>query len=312
MAEVYGRYMEAMSDGAIDSTDVKQVQVMLREGALVIDEQSGTISIGNQRRFDDVVDRYSRIWSPQSKSVARLVETGLLDSDERTFDQEWMDGDWRYHRRFGKAIVTDDEDIQQWWWRGGGASCSLVVRESLHEVSGGKVSIWNFAAAEFLCENSALGDDGAMRLEGFEHDGRRDFAEVLLERFPNPADGEVLRTQGFSDPKTPTRPLWVKVGAGTHRSDGAASWSGPDGFEVGVYYLDNVSVDRERVLARLVKERAGIEIRPDNREAIATVESLAGVDYGSIDNEFAITVDGELASAAEAALLMHHNPVAQS
>ena len=307
-AEVYGRYMEAMSDGVIPSTDMDDLREMLNQGALVIDERTKVISIGNQRRFDAMVDRYARTFVTPDKSKPRAVRRKTVDSNcEDEWDIEFVDGEWTRHRPFGKAIVTTDTNVGKWHWKGESVSMTRLIAHSLHEASDGAISLTNARAIEYVAANVECDASGGLYLKPYPNHSWKDIANAVAERFPNPQPGEVVRVRTFWDEPGEERGVkWVDADGLPTRDDGPAEIDGNS--ERTAYYLDGARVPMVAVLARTIERAGGPYVDPRNTGALKFIEENTGADYGSPENEFQISIsDGDIA-LARLAVATHRNP----
>lgn len=306
MEEVFGRYMEAMSDGIVPSTDALVLCDMINGRALAIDEKTLTISIGDQRRFDALVDDFARTFNTPDRAASREIRIGFLDSDGKDpsneWDTEYVDGDWNRHRPFGKAIMTDDRDTSMYWWKGKSVSAARVMGESLAEVSDGAFDPYNYPALTYIMENCEVDNGGNIVLKAYRYHQWKDLVGPLLEKFPNPTPGERHRVRIVSDPGSDqVSHAWVRDGS-SDRLDGPAH-VGPGGHQT--HSVAGQRMSKERVVSRYILDKTGISIDPSNAAALQAFADQSDFRVGDEEDEWRFLHNDNLESAATLAKALH-------
>ncbi len=315
MSEVYGRWVEAMSDGAVPSTSLVTVQDMMWQRVIEVDPDSKRISIASQQGFDRYVDNFMRTTSAaaRDKSVPRRIRRAGIETDLRGSTEdydEWVDGDWRRDRRFGKAIVTDDTDVAMYWWKGESMSMSRLMAMSLNDITDGRISMDNRDAIEFACENATLDEGGHLGLRGYESYPWNRLADAILAKFPNPEPGTEQVALHYDAPGKPQSFTWVKDGAPVPREDGPVNgWISTDGEEREprslVYAIDRSRATEEEFLSHMIRERTGVSIDPDNSDALGRLWDSGAITRGDWKTGYRITLSDDVADQAQLSALMN-------
>lgn len=307
MEEVFGRYMEAMSDGIVPSTDALVLRDMINGRALAVDEKTLTISIGDQRRFDALVDDFARTFVTLDRAESREIRVGFFDSDGKDPSNEWdveyVDGDWNRHRPFGKAIMTDDRETSMYWWKGQSVSAARVMGESLAEVSDGAFATDNYPALTYIMENCEVDRSGRIVMKAYPYHSWKDLVGPLLEKFLNPTPGERHHVRIVSDPGEGDQAshAWVRDGA-TDRTDGPARI---DAGGNQTYAIAGQRMSKAHVVSRYILDRTGVSIDPSNTAALEAFADQSDFRVGDEEDEWRFLHNDNLESAATLARALH-------